>query len=166
MFANVNATILMFSRGEFSNPANISFSGIYDSVIPKEKNNDFYLKELNFAVCLSMIFDDRLTWLTRSNENYLQLEHPYACVVRLTHVLTGNGVNLGEFELTVDPKNLKRYREQSFYEYNRVFCRENIILPFGLGEYVLRLVIAPKNTDPDGGWQTQALHSLLVGATV
>lgn len=155
---NVNATILMCSSVELSDPANISFLGVFDSVIPSKEDNTFYIDNLNVILNSTIIFDERF----EAQEDYFRFGTPYEFMVRLTHVQSGEGVPLRTFELTVEEEQLKTWCK-SFYEFKRVIRLQHLALPKGLGDYALKLLIRPKSDDPDAGWNTQTLHSLLVG---
>ena len=157
---NVNATMLMFSAAELDNPANISFLGMYDSVIPVSENNSFYLENLNIALSASIIFDDRFA----TQSDYFHLEQTYEFVVRLTHVVSKRGITLSKFELTVKQDDLKTWCK-SFYELKRFIKVHHLLLPLGMGDYALKLMIRPKTDDPDAGWNTQTIHSLSVGGS-
>ena len=155
---NVNATMLMFSAAELSNPANVSFSGMFDSVIPTKEDNSFYLEDLNIVLNSTIIFDNRFA----SQADCLQMNQPYEFAIRLTHVVSGKGVTLSKFDLTVKQENLKTWCKP-FYELKRIVKIHHLPLPLGLGDYALKLMIRPKTDDPDAGWNTQTIHSLLVG---
>lgn len=155
---NVNATMLMCSTAEVNNPSNISFLGVFDSIIPVKEGEKFYLDNLNIILSSTIIFDSRF----ETQDDYFRLNHPYEVMVRLTHVSTGEGIPLCTFDLTVEDKQLKTWCK-NFYEFNRVIKIHHLPLPKGLGDYALKLLIRPKSNDPDAGWNTQTIHRLLVG---
>ncbi len=155
---NVNATMLMCSSVELNNPSNISFLGVFDSVIPNKEDNTFYLDNLNVVLNSTIIFDDRF----ENQSDYFRLGQSYEFMIRLTHVQSGQGVPLNTFEFSVDSKQLRTWCKQ-FYEFKRVVRIHHFPLPKGLGDYALKLLIRPKTSDPTAGWTTQTIHSLSIG---
>ena len=155
---NVNATMLMCSSVGLNNPSNISFSGVFDSIIPIKEEEVFYLENLNIVLSSTIIFDERF----EGQSDYFKLNQLYEFMIRLTHVPSGDGIALCTFELAVDKKQLKTWCK-NFYEFNRVIKIHQLPLPKGLGDYALKLLIRPKSDNQEAAWNTQTLHKLLVG---
>lgn len=155
---NVNATMLMCSATELANPSNISFFGVFDSVIPSKEDNVFYIDDLNIILNSIILFDERF----ESQDDYFKLDTPYEFMVRLTHIQSGRGIALCTFELTIQQDQLKTWCK-AFHEFKRVIRVHHLPLPKGLGDYALKLLIRPKTDEPDAPWNTQTIHSLLVG---
>ncbi len=154
---NVNSTMLMFSSAEWDNPSNINFSGMYDSVVPVKEKNSLYLEDLNIVLCSSIIFDNQFAM----QNDYFHLERPYEFVVRLTHVCSKKGITLSKFDLIVGRDDLKVWCK-SFYELKRFIKVHHLPLPYGTGDYALKLMVRPKTDDPNAGWNTQTIHRLSI----
>lgn len=155
---NVNATMFMCSNIGMNEGTVDSFNGIFDSIIPVKEENGYYIENMNIVLNSTIIFDSRF----EETENYFKLGEKYEFSIRLTHVESGLGISLYNFDLCLEEENLKTWCK-SFYEYKRILKISRLYIPKGLGNYALKLLIRPKTEDDKAGWNTQTIHSLTVG---
>ena len=155
---NVNATMFMCSNIGINEGTVDSFNGIFDSIIPTKEENIYYIENMNIVLNSTIIFDSRF----EEAENCFELEKKYELSIRLTHVESGLGISLYNFELCLTEDDLKTWCK-SFYEYKRILKIPRLCIPKGLGNYALKLLIRAKTDDDKAGWHTQTIHSLTVG---
>jgi len=155
---NVNATMFMCSNIGINEGTVDSFNGIFDSIIPVREENGYYIENMNIVLNSTIIFDSRFD----ETENCFKLGEKYEFSIRLTHVESGLGISLYNFDLCLVEDDLKTWCK-SFYEYKRILKIPRLFIPKGLGNYALKLLIRPKTEDNKAGWHTQTIHSLIVG---
>lgn len=155
---NVNATMFMCSSFDTTNNNVESLNGLFDSVVPLKDVDSYYLESFNIVLNGTIIFDQRY----EDSDDYFKLNQPYEFMIRLTHVDSGLGVPLFEFEVNLSQKDLRTWCK-SFYEFKKILRIPRICIPKGLGNYALKLLVRPKSTENNIGWNTQTIHSLLVG---
>lgn len=157
---NVNATMFMCSGINMNEGVVDSFNGIFDSIIPIKEENKYFLEDINIILNSTIIFDSRFDDV----DNCFKIGETYEFMIRLTHVESGLGVSLLNFDLCLEREQLKTWCKD-FYELKRILRISRIYIPKGLGNYALKLLIRPKTEEEDAGWNTQTIHCLTVGAT-
>lgn len=153
---NMNATMFISSAISTDGNRATSLIGLYDSVVPIKTQEEYYIDNLNIALNSSIIFDDKF-----NDDDCIILNCEYECMVRLTHVESGLGVSLNEFELKITENDVRKWCKK-FYEFKRFIILPRINLPKGLGSYAVKLLIRKKGDD---SWRTQTIHSLIVGGS-
>lgn len=155
---NVNATMFMCSGININDGVVDSFNGIFDSIIPVKEEDGYYIENVNIVLNSTILFDSRFNEL----ENCFEIGKKYEFMIRLTHVESGLGISLLNFDLCLEKEQLKTWCKD-FYELKRVLRTSRIYIPKGLGNYALKLLIRAKTEDDSAGWNTQTIHSLTVG---
>lgn len=155
---NVNATMFMCSNIGMTEGTVDSFNGIFDTIIPIKEENGYYIENMNIVLNSTIIFDSRFEEV----DNCFRLGEKYEFSVRLTHVESGLGISLYNFDLCLEESDLKTWCK-SFYEFKRILKISKLTIPKGLGNYALKLLIRPKSDDDSAGWNIQTIHSLIIG---
>lgn len=154
---NVNATMLFCSEIK-NNEGNInSLIGIYDATVPIRENNSYYLDNFNIALNCCIIFDESFV----DRKDCIQLNEEYEFMVRLTHIASGVGIYLYNFDLLVKQDDLTTWCKD-FYEFKRFLKFPRITLPKGLGNYAVKLLVR-KKSEEENVWSNQVIHSLVIG---
>ncbi len=154
---NVNSTILFCSNIDTIEENVNSLIGIYDSVVPVRENNSYYLDNFNLTLNCCIIFDDSFD----NNPDCLHLDEKYEFMIWLAHIQSGLGIPLHKFDLIIEKENLRTWCKD-FYEFKRFLKIPKIEIPKGLGNYAIKLFIRKKGND-ETPWNTQTIHSLIIG---
>ena len=102
---NVNATMFMCSKIGMNEGIVGSFNGIFDSIIPLKEESGYYIEDINIILNSTIIFDSRFD----ESENCFKLGEKYEFMIRLTHVESGLGISLFNFDLCLEKEDLKTW---------------------------------------------------------
>lgn len=154
---NVNASIMFCSNIE-SDERNINSAiGIYDSIVPIREDNTYYLSNFNLILNCCIIFDENF----KDKQDCFQLNTHYELMLWLTHVESGCGISIYKSDLCVENDDLRTWCKD-FYEFKRFLKFPKIVIPKGLGNYAIKVLIRKKEEE-DKPWNNQVIHSLIIG---
>ena len=167
---NVNANMMLCSKMEEHSNGVLSLLGIFDNVAPLAKGKANYVMD-NFCVALNCCImfniqkDDtgKYTIINGATADF-KLGKPYEFMVRLVPVDSNAGYILSKFELKVEEKDLLLW-SKGFYDFKR-FINVSELTFSRIGNYVLKLLIREKSTDPDAAWIVQSVTPLTLGGIV
>ena len=156
---NVNASILLTTNVEILDNGVRSLGAIFNGIVPKSNENGYYLPDFYVILNASVMFDLDENGFSDCD---FKIDTKYDCIIRMTHVDSGRGINLQKFTLEISRDKLKKWCK-SFYEFSRYIQVKQLSVPKGLGDYAIKLLIREKKDGDQGPWTTQTISSLVVG---
>ena len=88
----------------------------------------------------------------------MKMDTDYEFLVRLTHVSTGESVDLGKLNLNLHKSQLTTWCKD-FYEFKYIIKIPYVFLPNGVGSYALKLLVR-EETAPK--WTVQTISKIVV----
>lgn len=160
---NVNAMFLLTTGVETLENGIRSVGAIFNGIVPKADENIYYLPDFSVVLNCSIIYNlNNVTKEIIPGDYDFVLDKKYEFMIRLTHIESGVGIALDTFDLELTQKDLKTWCK-AFYEFKRFVKVPHLVVPKGLGNYAVKLLIREKTEEKDAPWVTQTLSSLVVG---
>ena len=160
---NVNAMFLLTTGVETLENGIRSVGAIFNGIVPKAEEGAYYLPDFSVVLNCAIIYNMNSASKEIIGEDYdFKLDKKYEFMIRLTHIESGAGIALDTFDLELTKKDLKTWCK-AFYEFKRFVKVPHLVVPKGLGNYAVKLLIREKTDDREAPWVTQTLSSLVVG---
>lgn len=160
---NVNATFLLTTNAETLENGLKSIGVIFDGIVPELEGNVYYLPDFNIFLNCSVIFNIKQGTKEIIDAPYdFKLNTKYEFMIRFTHIASGIGITLDQFDVELTKRDLKTWCK-AFHEIKKFVRVPHLFVPKGLGNYAIKLLIREKTEDAQAPWVTQAISGLVVG---
>lgn len=146
---NLNSSTILFERIVDSD----TLVGVFNNINATRLGN---ANKISFSMllCLSAILPKEGG---EKDEGVIQRDTEYEIKVRINHVQSGYGIDIDDFVFsTRSPKHLCR----DISELKRFIHVRDLSLPYGLGEYGIKVYI--KEARDDEKWTLQAINSFMI----
>lgn len=151
---NININTLTFTKPN----KDFSCIQIFDRVVPEIHKENLVLRDFNVLIMTSVVLPNNP--VSEDPNKCIVKDNSYDVLIRLNHVHTGKGFDLGQYSFRIDENTLNDVC-RPIYETKKIISVPDLEFPLGAGLYAIKVCI--KNSkDTDGTWYIQSIQTFNV----